>query len=259
MKKTFFYLLAAIAIAGTSFSCNGNANKDSAKNDESKNGEVVMYITRHGKTIFNTMDRVQGWADSPLTPAGVEVAEDLGRGLQDTTFVAIYTSDSGRARETADIVMSFNKHNADVPRSETKDLREWYFGSFEGDFNKVAIAASVKASNKPMEELTIPEMADNIAASDPEKQAEDWQAIETRVKRAIDKIATESAAKGGGNVLVVCHGLTISSIVQILDSAQAKPGLHNASVTKVIYKDGKYSVVSFNDMEYVEKGKSLRQ
>jgi probable phosphoglycerate mutase len=205
------------------------------------------------------MDRVQGWADSPLTPAGVEVAEDLGRGLQDTVFTAIYTSDSGRARETADLVMAFNKHNANVMRSETKDLREWYFGSYEGDFNKTAIAASVKsAGNKPMGELTVPEMADNIAASDPENLAEDWSAIETRLKRAIEKITTEAVEAGGGNILVVCHGLTISSIVQLLDPAQAKPGLHNASVTKIIYKDGKYSVVSFNDMQYVEKGKSLK-
>jgi probable phosphoglycerate mutase len=202
---------------------------------------------------------VQGWADSPLTPAGVEVAEDLGRGLQDTLFTAIYTSDSGRARETADLVMAFNKHRDNVKRTETKDLREWYFGSFEGDFNKTAIAASAKAAgNKQTGALNIPEMANNIAASDPEKLAENWNAIETRVKRALEKITTEAANAGGGNVLVVCHGLTISSIVQLLDPAQAKPGLHNASVTKIIYKDGKYSVVSFNDMQYVEKGKSLR-
>jgi probable phosphoglycerate mutase len=101
-------------------------------------------------------------------------------------------------------------------------------------------------------------MADNIAASDPEKLAENWQTIETRVKRAIENIATESATKGGGNVLVVCHGLTISAIVQLFDPSQAKPGLHNASVTKISYKDGKYNVLSFNDMQYVEQGKSLR-
>jgi probable phosphoglycerate mutase len=256
MKRTVLYLIAAIALIGTTSSCcGGNTQKQTSEN---KNGEVIMYVTRHGKTIFNTMDRVQGWADSPLTPAGVEVAEDLGRGLQDTVFAAVYTSDSGRARETADLVMKFNK-NKDVLRGETKDLREWYFGSYEGDFNKVAMEASTKsAGNKPMDQLTVPEMADNIAASDPEKLAEDWKAIETRVKRAIESIATESAAKGGGNVLVVCHGLTISAIVQLFDPSQAKPGLHNASVTKISYKDGKYTVLSFNDMQYVEKGKSLK-
>jgi probable phosphoglycerate mutase len=258
MKKVFLYSIVAIAFIGATLSCGGGGTQKQVSENKNGEGEVIMYITRHGKTIFNTMDRVQGWADSPLTPAGVEVAEDLGRGLQDTVFAAIYTSDSGRARETADLVMKFNKHK-DVSRGETKDLREWYFGSYEGDFNKVAIAASAKsAGGKPMDQLTVPEMADNIAASDPEKLAENWQTIETRVKRAIEGIATASAAKGGGNVLVVCHGLTISAIVQLFDPAQAKPGLHNASVTKISYKDGKYTVLSFNDMQYVEKGKSLR-
>ncbi|MDR1526961.1 MAG: histidine phosphatase family protein [Dysgonamonadaceae bacterium] len=256
MKRVFLYLFITLLFPGNLLSCTGTKTEQA---EENKSKEVVLYVTRHGKTIFNTMDRVQGWADSPLTPAGVEVAEDLGRGLQDTVFTAIYTSDSGRARETADLVMTFNKHNTNVRRSETKDLREWYFGSFEGDFNKVAIAASAKsAGDKPMDKLTIPEMADNIAASDPEKLAENWEAIETRLKRAMETITTEAVEAGGGNILVVCHGLTISSIVQLLDPDQAKAGLHNASVTKIIYKDGKYSVVSFNDMQYVEKGKSLR-
>jgi probable phosphoglycerate mutase len=253
MKKFILFLTTALTLTCLLFACTGEPKKEARANDS--NAEVCLYITRHGKTIFNTMDRVQGWADSPLTPAGVEVAEDLGRGLQDTIFIAVYTSDSGRARETADIVMNANRHKEKVLREETKDLREWYFGSFEGDFNKTAIAASLKAaSDKPVDELTIPEMADNIAASDPEKLAENWSAIETRVKRAIEKIATRSSQAGGGNVLVVCHGLTISSIVQL----QAKPGLHNASVTKVIYKDGRYSVVSFNDMQYVENGKAVQ-
>ncbi|MDR0891566.1 MAG: histidine phosphatase family protein [Mediterranea sp.] len=244
MKRISLFFLTALAL----FSCGGR--------DAKKDGEVVMYVTRHGKTIFNTMDRVQGWADTPLTPAGVKVAEQLGRGLQDTTFIAVYTSDLGRARETAAIVMDLNKHRLNVPVYETKDLREWYFGSFEGDFNKVAIEASNKVATDRQEtgEVTIPEMADNIAASDPEGLAENWQTIQVRVKRAMEQIATACTAKGGGNVLVVCHGLTISSIVQLFDPAQAKPGLHNASVTKIVYKDGIFKVVSFNDMTYVENG-----
>jgi probable phosphoglycerate mutase len=254
MKKSFLYVFILWMLAGNFLSCTGGKSEQAEKSKT-----VVFYVTRHGKTIFNTMDRVQGWADSPLTPAGVAVAEDLGRGLQDTIFTLIYTSDSGRARETADLVMAFNNHPDNVKRMETKDLREWYFGSFEGDFNKTAIAASMKSSgNKSMEKVTIPEMADNIAASDPGKLAENWNAIETRVKRAMDKITAEALEAGGGNVLIVCHGLTISSIVQLFDPAQAKHGLHNASVTKIVYDDGKYSVVSFNDMQYVEKGKSSR-
>lgn len=33
--------------------------------------ETNLYIVRHGKTMFNTLARVQGWCDTPLLRAGV--------------------------------------------------------------------------------------------------------------------------------------------------------------------------------------------
>ena len=32
--------------------------------------KTKLYIARHGKTMFNTIGRAQGWSDSPLTEAG---------------------------------------------------------------------------------------------------------------------------------------------------------------------------------------------
>lgn len=54
-------------------------------------GKLNVYLVRHGKTMFNTSRRVQGWSDTPLTNEGIEVAEFLGRGLRETPFDAIYT------------------------------------------------------------------------------------------------------------------------------------------------------------------------
>ena len=44
--------------------------------------EVKLYIARHGKTMFNTIGRAQGWSDSPLTPFGEEGIRELGVGLK---------------------------------------------------------------------------------------------------------------------------------------------------------------------------------
>lgn len=90
--KALLILVVAGAIAGEAFAA-----------------DVTLYVTRHGKTMFNTVHRAQGWADTPLTPAGVEVAQKLGRGLQTTPFIAVWSSDAGRARETAHIVMQDGK------------------------------------------------------------------------------------------------------------------------------------------------------
>ena len=69
--------------------------------------KVKLYIARHGKTMFNTIGRVQGWSDSPLTPFGEEGIRELGVGLKAAgiPFKSAYSSDSGRTIQTMDIIL----------------------------------------------------------------------------------------------------------------------------------------------------------
>ena len=39
---------------------------------------LEVYLVRHGKTVFNTIGRLQGWSDSPLTDEGRAAAAALG-------------------------------------------------------------------------------------------------------------------------------------------------------------------------------------
>ncbi len=41
--------------------------------------KTTLYIVRHGKTMFNTIERVQGWCDTPLTKQGQEGIHYLGK------------------------------------------------------------------------------------------------------------------------------------------------------------------------------------
>ena len=41
-----------------------------------------LYIARHGKTMFNTLGRAQGWSDTPLTQEGERGIQELGIGLK---------------------------------------------------------------------------------------------------------------------------------------------------------------------------------
>lgn len=47
---------------------------------------TTLYIIRHGKTMFNTIGRTQGWSDTPLTKQGEEGIYHLGLGLRDKTL-----------------------------------------------------------------------------------------------------------------------------------------------------------------------------
>ena len=46
-----------------------------------------LYIARHGKTMFNTIGRAQGWSDTPLTDEGEQGIKELGVGLKDAGLV----------------------------------------------------------------------------------------------------------------------------------------------------------------------------
>lgn len=269
MKKFSSVLLLMIISLFFITACSSGDKETSGKSTDDKNKKeqtVTLYITRHGKTMLNTSDRVQGWADSPLTEPGVEVAEDLGAGLEGVKFVSAYSSDSGRAIETAKLILE-NNGQKDLELKQNKDLREWNFGKYEGDYNhslwgdvaKELKYPSMEALMSDTKNFSLETSANTIAKLDETKQAEDWKTISSRVKSAIDKISEETADKGGGNVLVVSHGLTINALIEDLDPSKNKIGLENASVTKVIYKDGKYTVETVGDMSYVEKGKEKRK
>jgi probable phosphoglycerate mutase len=67
----------------------------------------MIYLVRHGETVWNLIKRRQGHLDSPLTERGVAQAEALGRclhGLLNGGVAHIASSPLGRAMATATII-----------------------------------------------------------------------------------------------------------------------------------------------------------
>ncbi|WP_206911537.1 histidine phosphatase family protein [Enterococcus sp. DIV0849a] len=275
LKKMFVgVVLLSMVLVGCS---NGTAKEEKkADTKEKDNSEVVIYLARHGKTMLNTVDRSQGWIDAPLTPAGVEVAEQLGKGLSDVKFDKVVTSDSGRAIETAELVLQ-NNGQEKLTKEMTKDerLREYNFGTYEGLMNEEMLTAVAKEKGQTYEEYNdwmkevgfykgIIEFADILSDLDKKNvekgvnwPAEDSKTIVTRLTAGLDDIVKDAQKEGANNVLVVSHGMSIITLLGELDANADLPdgGLKNASVSKVTYKDGKYTIDSVNDLSYVEKGK----
>lgn len=42
---------------------------------------LTIDFVRHGQTLFNILNKLQGWADSPLTEAGIAMADATGQRL----------------------------------------------------------------------------------------------------------------------------------------------------------------------------------
>lgn len=88
----------------------------------------TIYLVRHGETEWNLINRMQGHKNSPLTQSGKLQTRALAKSLKQLKFSAIYSSDLGRARETAEILAL--EHRLAVITN--KLLRERYFGRLEG-------------------------------------------------------------------------------------------------------------------------------
>lgn len=87
-----------------------------------------FYIVRHGQTNWNILGRTQGHGNSDLTKKGLEQAKELADAIVDYPIDYIYSSDLGRAVQTAQIIA--NKLNLNV--NKTPALREMGFGIWEG-------------------------------------------------------------------------------------------------------------------------------
>lgn len=259
-KKRFVFY----GLVGIFFVCWCLPVYGAAQADKAKEKPVTIYITRHGKTLFNTKDLAQGWADSPLTPEGIAVAEDLGRGLMEIAFDYVISSDLVRARQTARLVMEQNCASKDYRLEDSEMLREACYGQFEGDPNSNMIAALVSEMGATLEALNQdPYMwlksADAIKRLDTTGMAEDAATIKSRMQTKLREVV-QSQAKKGGNVLLVAHGQSINIMLSDLDPDFNYTGtpLANAAVCKVRYEDGTFTIQSFNDTSYIDAGKALR-
>ena len=88
----------------------------------------TIYIVRHGQTEWNLLGKTQWHGNSDLTPKGIEQAELLADSMTKYPIDYIYSSDLGRAYQTAEIIG--NKLSIEVEKTEA--LREMNFGTWEG-------------------------------------------------------------------------------------------------------------------------------
>ncbi|KAA0963580.1 histidine phosphatase family protein [Streptococcus cristatus] len=217
-----------------------------------------LYLIRHGKTMFNTIGRAQGWSDSPLTAEGERGIRELGIGLRKAgiDFKLARSSDSGRTIQTMGIILEELGLTGKIPYRFDKRIREWCFGSFDGGYDgELFMGVMPRVFNvEHVHQLSYAELAEGLVEVDTAGWAENWEKLSSRIWEGFSAIAEELEASGGGNALVVSHGMTIGTFVYLINRSRPH-GLDNGSVTIVDYEDGKFSVACVGDMSYREVGK----
>lgn len=230
---------------------------------------VTFYIVRHGKTLMNTLEHVQGWCDSPLTEEGKEVAAFLGAGMKGIEFESAYSSDLRRTSTTAKIILTeLGQTNLQI--TEMEEFREACFGRYESRPNmKMWYDASLYLHYTDPErmykdvlekKISNSDILNAVAELDNLGLAENFEKVEARTHKGLRTIAEKEVRKGKDvNILLVSHGMSITCMLQNMGGRELmKTHLDNASVCKVTYKDGRFTVNSMGDMSFVEQGRKIK-
>ena len=92
--------------------------------------ETTILLVRHGETIDNARQIMQGQTHGELNERGLEQAQQVAQRLASERVDAVVASDLHRAIQTAEIIAAPH----DLPVMTTELLRERDWGSFTGRF-----------------------------------------------------------------------------------------------------------------------------
>ncbi len=191
-----------------------------------------FYVVRHGETLFNRKDKVQGACDSPLTSKGIAQAEAIIDQIGKIEFDGVYSSISERAFDTATIITA-GKYEINI----TKKIKEMNFGNLEGEDN----GALMKPEHGGDWMKTFEEGFEYAGG-------ESFQQLHKRLIDFIDEVAKVHPE---GNVLLVSHGMVITSLGLIADydytSSYLRSGnsIDNCSISTFVY-DGNLKIQELN-------------
>ena len=194
---------------------------------------VHLYYVRHGETLFNHYNRMQGRSDTPLTAQGIEQVKLSGKALHNIDFAFAYCSSAERARDTAAYILETH----DISAIPNRDLREIDFGTYEA-----------RVRDSIMDEL-YERFNPRVDFSDVGGESEE-QVIE-RIKRILTLAVAR--AKDKENVLLVAHGSLYMTMIKYLFNiyradlteqmkAKWKHIMPNGGIAKFTFNQGTYQL-----------------
>ncbi|MGR3044374.1 histidine phosphatase family protein [Vibrio vulnificus] len=150
-----------------------------------------FFILRHGQTLFNAEQKLQGHCNSPLTEKGQRQALSVGRVLQahlESGSYHVYSSSLGRALQTAEIVCQQLGYAAEEIIADDR-LKEFSLGDWE-------------QKTLPELQATLPDLLDEADWYLQAPNGERYEQVQQRLSQWL-KTLPET-----GRFVVVSHGLT---------------------------------------------------
>lgn len=200
--------------------------------------QTQLIIVRHGQTQWNLKLIRQGHLDSPLTEMGVAQAKALAQRLARESFTALYSSDLGRALQTAQMIAEATGHKVVTdPR-----LRERHLGIFQG-LNGDEIREKY------------PEEYRMHRTVGPTYVIPDGESVEQQVARNVEYLKEIAERHVGEKIVVVTHGGVLSGLFRhtfsIPFTAPRRFEFTNASLNVFNYEDGNWFLQTWGDISHL--------
>lgn len=152
---------------------------------------TTIFLVRHGETVDNARQIMQGQTQGELNEEGVRQARHVAERLSSEVIDAVVASDLHRAVQTAEIIAE--PHGLPVVTSPLLRERDW--GSFTGRF--------------------IPDLRGEVWPDDIESE----EALLQRAQRFLQKM---TATYEGKRVVAVGHGIINKAILAVYASCSMK-------------------------------------
>jgi probable phosphoglycerate mutase len=197
-----------------------------------------VIIVRHGETEWNIKSIRQGNLDSRLTEKGMAQAKALAQRLAREHFTALYSSDLGRAVQTAEEVASVTGHEIITdPR-----LRERHLGIFQG-------LSGEEIKQKHPEEYKL------HRSLGPDYVIPGGESVKQQVARNIAYLNEIGSKHLGETIVVVTHGGVISGLFRhtfsIPFNAPRRFEFTNAGLNIFAYDEGNWFLLTWGDVSHL--------
>jgi probable phosphoglycerate mutase len=200
-----------------------------------------LIIVRHGQTEWNIKGIRQGHLDSPLTGRGLAQAKALGQRLAREKFSVLYSSDLGRAIETAREIVSVTGHQIVTDAR----LRERHLGIFQG-------------LNADEINERYPEERRLLRTSGPGYVIPGGESMIQQVERNVAFLDSLAVRHAGETIVVVTHGGVVSGFFRhtlaIPLDAPRRFEFVNAGLNVFAHEDGNWMLLTWGDVSHLAPG-----
>ena len=206
------------------------------KNDA---GPTRLIFIRHGQTEWNAQEIWQGHQDSPLTERGQQQIAALGKRMKSMEFDRLYSSDLGRAWQTAQSIAQSTGHSI----ATEFFLREKNLGIFEGH-----------NSTELLEHY--PAEFEQFQTFDPDYVIPHGESIRQFFNRSVAAFETLVKRHPQQTVVIVSHGGILANLFRYMFELPLKMrqriDIRNTSLNAVSHLEGNWRLHFWGDISHLE-------